>query len=278
MKIDNSRFTAFWSNPEMYRLIYEQNIVPRVDNFYFGRGKHLHELAEARNKATIDAAMGARNYVSDKSKQVAEALFASFRKRWDGDTSIQLLHDAGRPLAEVEFDLPIPGSSHHIVGRMDEIVQYKGAPWVGDTKTANAKATEGKKRVEFGFGSQPIFYVNAARMLGYPVVGMLYRVVTEHVPPKHWLIESKRTEHQLQQGLVAIHQTAEAIEMFRRTFGVEKPWPHLSHSYPCNYLDWQGKPTCEYASICNRPSYELTEDDLRDFTARIDHLDVMKEK
>jgi len=262
----------------MYRLIYEKNLVPRVTSYYFGRGIHLHELAEQRNKQILKAMMSTvKPVISVKSKQMGDALFAAFKKRWDGDTSIQLLHDEGKPLVEVEFNLRIPGSPHSIVGRFDELVQYKGDSWVGDLKSANAKATENKKKVEFGFASQPVFYVNAARMLGYPVKGMLYRVVTEHVPPKHWVIESKRTDYQLAQGLIAIHQTCETILMFRKTFGIEKPWPHL-WSYPCNYPAFDGSPTCEYAGVCGRPSFDLTEEDLANFTKRIEHLDVLRKE
>lgn len=278
MKIDNSRFVAFWSNPELYRLIYERNIVPRQVNYHYGRGILLHELAEARNKemAQIKAFAGAvKQKISDKSKNMGEALFAAYRRRWDGDTTVQLMLEEGKPLAEVEFDIPIPGSPHSIVGRMDEIVQYKGEPWVGDIKTANAKSSEPKKKIEFGYSSQPVFYINAARMMGYPVKGMIYRVVTEHAPPKHWLIETKRTEYQLQQGLISIHQTCETILHFRRTFGTEKPWPH-NWTYPCNYPQWNGDPTCEYAGICQRPSYDWTEEDLANFTTRIDHLEVLR--
>lgn len=276
MLIDNSRYTAFVSSPEMYRLIYEQNLVPKEAPFYFGRGIAFHEMNEARNKAVVRAQMMAQQTISIKSKSTAAAMFAAFRKRWDGDPSVQLLHENNVPLAEVSFNLPIPGSTHHIVGRFDEIVQYKEKPWVGDTKTANAKATEAKKRVEFGFASQPLFYINAARMLGYPVVGMLYRVVTEHVPPKHWVIESKRTDTQLANGLRSIHQVAEMIQMMKRTFGVDKPWPH-PYSYPCSWLTWDGQPTCEYAGICQRPTSDLTEDDLANFTTRIDHLGLTQE-
>jgi hypothetical protein len=279
VRIDNSRYSAFTSNPEMYRLVYEKNYVPVTQSYYFGRGIHLHQLNEARNKATVSMKnlKSVDQKISSKSKQMGEALFAAYAKRWNGDKTFLLLHDAGVPLAEVEFDLPIPGSPHRIVGKMDEIVQYNGDPWVGDIKTANAKASEAKKKIEFGFASQPIFYINAARMLGYPVKGMVYRVVTEHTPPKHWVIESKRTDYQLAQGLISIHQIAETIQMYKKTFGIEKPWPHL-WPYPCNYPQYDGSPTCEYAGICNRPSYDLTEEDLEQFTIRIDHLDVMRKQ
>lgn len=277
MKIDNSRYTAWWSNPELYRLTYEVNIVPRVQPYYFGRGIHLHELNEARNKATVALTNLSKDEqkISDRSKKVGDALFQAFKRRWDGDPTFQLLHDAGSPLAEVEFDIAVPGSPHFIVGKFDEIVMYKGDPWVGDLKSANAKASENKKRVEFGYASQPLFYINAARMLGYPVKGMVYRVVTEHTPPKHFVIESKRTQYQLEQHLRHVHQTAETILMYRKTFGTDKPWPHL-FPYPCNSSNFDGGPACDYATICNRPTSELTEDDLANFTTRIDHLRTLR--
>lgn len=280
MHIDNSRYSAWWSNPELYRLTYEVNLSPKEVNYYFGRGIHLHALNEARNKQLSSAdtlAMTAKNLgISQKSKQVGEALFASFKKQYDGDDRFQLLYDDGKPLAEIEFNVPIPGSPHSIVGRIDELLQYKGEPWIGDLKSANAKTSEDKKKIEFGYSSQPLFYINAMRMIGYPVKGMLYRVVTEHVPPRHWVIESKRTEHQLAEGLRSIHQTCETILMYRKTFGIDRPWPHLN-SYPCSFSDFQGKSACQYAGICQRPTADLTEEDLAEFTTRIDHLDVLRE-
>lgn len=281
MKIDNSRYVEFWNNPEKYRLVYEANLALKNVPFYYGRGIHLHTLNEARNKSLSSAdtlAMVAENKgISDKSKQVGDALFQAFRKKFDGDDRFQLLHDEGKPLVEVEFDIAIPGSPHSIVGRMDEIIQYKDQPWVGDLKSANAKSSEDRKRTEFGFSTQPIFYINAARSMGYPVAGMLYRVVTEHVPPRLWVIESKRTEYQLAEGLRQIHQTCELIEIYRKTFGVDRPWVHLGTGYPCNAVDFKGNPVCEYAGICNRATCDLTPEDLADFVPRVDHLDVLRE-
>lgn len=278
MKLDNSRYTAWWASPELYRLTYEVNLVPKVLPYYFGRGIHLHELNEARNKATmaLENLSNEPQRMSDKSKQVGAALFEAFKRRWDGDLSFQLMHDGGVPLAELEFNIEIPGSPHGIVGKIDEILLYKGEPWIGDVKTANVKTTESKKRVEFGYASQPLFYINAARMMGYPVKGMVYRVVTEHTPPKHYVIETKRTEYQLKQHLRSVHQTAETILMYRKTFGIDKPWPHLN-PYPCSYTNFDGSAACEYSGICQRPTSELSEDELAMFTTRIDHLKTLRE-
>jgi hypothetical protein len=215
----------------------------------------------------------------DSAKKKGAAYFAAFKRRYDGDPNFKLAYDGARPLVEVEFDIPIPRSPHSIVGRMDEVIEWDGRLWVGDTKTANEKSTEAKKRVEFGFSMQPIFYINAARLLGYAVRGMLYRVVTAHVPAKHWVIPSTRTEYQLALGLRNIHMTCELIEFYRREFGTEEPWPHIATSYPCNYIPaGSDKIVCEYRDICQRPSYELTEDDLDDFVPRLEHLNLLRGK
>ena len=207
------------------------------------------------------------------------AYFAAFKKQYDGDKRFELVYDEGMVLAEIEFDLAIPDSPHRIIGRFDEILKYDGHLWVGDTKTANEKSTENKKRIEFGFSSQPLFYINAARMLGYNVRGMLYRVVTAHTPAKHWVIPVRRTEYDLLRGLRAISRTADIIERLKASIGIDEPWPHLATGYPCNYTNPSTQRIqCEFADICNRASSELTEEDLEGFVKRVEHLDLMKPK
>lgn len=278
MRIDNSRYTAFLANPEKYRLTYEVNLSPKVTPFALDRGGYFHKLNEARNKALspVDTRqLLMENNASVKAKQSGDALFAAFRRRWDGNPDFKLASADGRPLAEFEFDLPIPGSIHSLIGAMDEIVEFKEELWVGDTKTANNKASETKKTSEFKLSSQPIFYINAARMMGYPVVGMVYRVVTEHTPPQHYVIPVRKSERALQLGLRHIHQVAETIEFYRKQFGTDNPWPHPSQTYPCNYESY-GKPACEYAQVCQMRKDEMSEDDLSEFKTREDHLKIMK--
>lgn len=279
MHIDNSRYTAFLANPERYRLVYEQNIVPKERPFALARGGHFHKLNEARNKGLSPDAtkeLILKNEVpSPKARQSAEALFAAFKRKYDGNPDFKLAYQDGKPLAEMEFDIQIPGSPHFIIGAIDEVLEYQGALWLGDTKTANAKSSELKKRVEFNMSSQPLFYLNAARLLGLEVEGMLFRVVTEHIPPRNWIIPVRKTDRQLQIGLLNIHQVAEMITTMRRTFGIDEVWPHITQTYPCNY-ETNGKSACEYADICQRRRVELSDADLEPFTERVDHLDVMK--
>lgn len=278
MRLDNSRYTAFLANPEKYRLTYEQNLVPVQTPFALARGGHFHKLNEARNKSLspVDTkALLIKNHVEEKARQSGEALFSSFKRRYDGHGDFALAFDDDKPLAELEFDLPIPRSGHRIVGAIDEVISYKGDLWVGDTKTANAKATEAKKKLEFNLSSQPLFYINAARMMGYPVVGMLYRVVTEHNPPNHWIIPVRKSERQLSVALLSIHQVAEQIEFMRAKFGIDNPWPHSHQSYPCSW-ESNGKSACEYSSICMRKRSEMDAEDLEAFKTRDDHLHCMQ--
>ena len=125
MRIDNSRYTAFLANPEKYRLVYEQNLVPAETPFALARGGHFHKLNEARNKSlspTDTKALVMKNHVGEKARQSGEALFASFKRRYDGNGDFALAYDDGTPLAELEFDLPIPGSDHRILGAIDEVI------------------------------------------------------------------------------------------------------------------------------------------------------------
>jgi hypothetical protein len=243
----------------------------------------MHEMNERRNLSVefknFAGAQRQGQFITDAAKKKGEAYFAAFKRQYDGDKRFQLVFDNGKPLVELEFDLRIPGTTHYIIGRFDEVLSYNKLLWVGDTKTANEKSTEVKKKIEFGFSSQPLFYINAARMLGYDVAGMLYRVVTAHVPAKHWVIESKRTEYQLLRGLRSIAATASLIEFYREKFGIDEPWPHLATSYPCNYNNPRtGELQCEYADICNRSRSELSTEDLEKFVPRIEHLDLLKGK
>jgi hypothetical protein len=178
--------------------------------------------------------------------------------------------------SEIEFEAKIPSSPHSLIGKMDELIEYEGALWVGDYKTANAKATENKKRIEFEDSTQSDFYINAMRLLNRPVKGMLYRVVTEHVPSQHYVIPVTRSESRLDVSLLNIHQVCEMITIMLDTFTAEKPWPHPGSSFPCNWRGINGKSMCEFETLCRRPTSELTQADLEQFVPNKPHLALME--
>jgi hypothetical protein len=296
MLIDNSAYEAFVKNPEKYRLAYEANghaegiaasrearsggLSPLITPFALARGTIMHFYLEHWKKQTPQAEIVrllGELKPEKRAHDVGWAMAQSTIQKFTGDPRFEQVRDEQGVYVEREFKIQIPGSPHFIIGRMDEITKYEGELWVLDEKSANAKASENKKTIEFGYSAQPIFYIVAARHLGFNVKGMLYRVTTEHVTPQHWLIKSKRTDHAISVGLLNIHQVAEQIEMMRRTFGTDVPWPHNYFHYPCNY-EYNGKPTCEYATICQRPTSELGEVDLEQFSVRHDHLDLMNKE
>jgi len=294
VRISNSEYTAFLNNPERYRLMYKAplgdkktGISPAQRSFWLDRGSVFHLLMEAHNKGWSKEKTDAKlkeGQFDAKATQNGQALFASFSQRYNCDKrfSIQQWNESNIA-SEIEFEAKIPGSPHSIIGKMDELISYcegttnsDAGLWVGDYKTANAKATENKKRIEFEDSSQSDFYINAMRLLGRPVKGMLYRVVTEHNPPQHYVIPVTRSDSRLDVSLLNIHQVAEMITMMMDTFGIDKPWPHPGSSFPCNWRGINNKSMCEFETLCRRPASELTQADLEQFVPNKPHLSLME--
>lgn len=287
MKISNSEYTAFLNNPERYRLMYKAplgdkktGLSPTQRSFWLDRGSAFHLLMEGYNKKwsqdEINAKVKESNFDA-KSFLNGSALQASFLARYKNDSRFEIQEWSSDTVAsEIEFEAPIPGSPHSLIGKMDELVSFEGVLWVGDYKTANAKATENKKRIEFEDSSQSDFYINAMRLLNRPVKGMLYRVVTEHVPSQHYVIPITRSESRLDVSLLSIHQVCEIIKMMLDTFGIDKPWPHPGSSFPCNWRGINGKSMCEFETLCRRPTSELTQADLEQFVPNRPHLTLME--
>lgn len=244
-------------------------------------GSAFHMYLEGHNKNwTADEFKIAEREsgLSNANLQVGKALAVSFVRQYDNDTRFSIFKDEKGVFAEREFSVAIPGSPHSIIGKIDEFVEFeheklgKGL-WIGDYKSANNKATLNKKRIEFTDSKQSNFYINAAKLMDYDVKGMVYRVITKHTPPQHFVIPITRNEYELKVTLFNIHQVAETIEMYKRTFGTDVPWPHTAQ-YPCNYRNASGELMCDFASICSRFSSELSEVDLEQFLPKVSHLEI----
>lgn len=209
---------------------------------------------------------------------MGKALAVSFVRHYENDSRFKIHEDEKGVFAEREFSVPIPGSPHSIIGKIDEFTEYEDEKhgkglWIGDYKSANNKATLNKKKIEFTDSKQSNFYINAARLLGYDVKGMVYRVITKHTPPQNFIIPIVRNDYDLKVSLLSIHQVAETIEMYKKTFGIDVPWPHIA-SYPCNYRNAQNEIMCEFSSICQRFSSEVSIEEYDLFKSRISHLEI----
>lgn len=258
MDLDNSSYDLFMRNPEKYRITYEQNLVPRQTPYALARGLALHKKAEDHFKA----------YMGPTPEQMAEELWNALKAKMED-------HGKFEPVGGVEgeFRVQIPGSPHHLVGRLDMIVREvaTGDLWIQDYKTANDKSSETSKKNEFENATQPLFHINGAKLSGVDVSGMLYWVITEHRPPRAWPIRIRKTDAELRRGQLQAHQVAETILFYRRTFGKDMPWPHSSLIWPCS--DPQ---KCEYSRLCKRSASSWSAEDLREFQPRVEHLSVKR--
>lgn len=290
MLINHSSYKAFLSDPERYRLEYELDhpdgnisggISPKKTPGPLADGSAFHFYLEAHNKdwsadevkqKEIESGIAADNL------RTGFALAVAFTRRYETDKRFSIHRDQQGVFSEREFIVPIGnGSPHSIIGKIDELTEYQDAKhpglWIGDYKSANNKTSENKKKIEFEDSQQSNFYLNAMRLMEIDVKGMVYRVITKHTPPQHYVIPIRRTKLQLDITLLNIHQVAEQIQMMKNTFGVHVPWPH-TRNYPCNYRNPAGEIMCDYQTICSRPHAELMKEDFELFNPRVSHLEV----
>jgi len=275
MLLDQTRYEAFWANPERYRLAYELNIVPRETPYGLSRGTALHLINEWHHAqlsdAEIDSRLKADPAISEKARLNAWQLWRELERAYP----ILSATSSSQPVkiaAEVEFTHQIPGSPHGLCGRIDEIIQLPdGRHVVGELKSANARRRYDDVRREWETKKQADFVLLGARSLGYSPIGVMVRVAVEGTPPKVWAFDVTRTERQLSLAMLHVHQTCEIIEFMRRTFGVNDPWPHLTHSWPCAKSG-----ACEHEPICCHTRAELTPDMLDGYAERQEHLELLR--
>ena len=264
MVIDNSRFSAFMRNPEAYRLKYQRNLTVARDKVGYGlqRGTAFHIIAEEKYRGTADKVLDTAltEAVADpKAIAKAATMHKVFAAKYVASGTIAKI------AAEVEFRAPIPGTDHEIAGRIDEILNYRGTLWCGETKTANARADYAKLKYEWQRNSQANFEIAGARHLGYAVEGVLVRTITEHSPPRIWEIEATRTDEEQQLFLYNVAQICDTIEMYKAKWGIDVPWPHNNNCFPCSM---EGR--CEYEDICGK-----LRPDTSQFVPRKEHLPII---
>lgn len=265
MILDQTRYEAFWRNPEKYRIEYELNLRPKALDYGLSRGLAFHIIAEesamGKSKEEIEARL-AEEGLSGKAVAVAWQLYAEYARRYPQGEVV---------LVEQEFIAPIPGSPHSMAGRIDQILPRNGELWVGELKTANAKRSYDAITEEWKTKRQADFEIIGARHLGHDVKGVWVRVVVEGTPPKVYEVEARRSEQQLRLTQLSVHQTCEIITLMRDTFGINTPWPHHTLNWPCST---SGK--CEFEGICQQAFENLTPADLEGFKPREEHLECLK--
>jgi hypothetical protein len=274
LKLDQTRLSAFWANPEKYRLAYELNLAPKLLSYGLARGSAFHIIADGRAAGQSDNDINAILRGEAATQQggtnvdlgarpiaAAWAMYNEYERAYSSSVKVVA--------SELEFDWQIPGSQHSMVGRLDQVLDRGGQCWIGELKTANAKAQFERTRDDWEGRAQADFVLLGARSLGYEPEGVLVRVITETAPPKVWEIEVRRSEHRLKVMQLNVHQTCEIITMLRATFGINQPWPHLYLNWPCS------KPgACEYEGICRHAADTL---DTSAFRVREEHLQCLRQ-
>src|SRR5579871_2997731 len=184
MYIDQTRFDSFWHNPEKYRLTYEVNLVLSEMNFWLARGIAFHLMTEGSLRGWSQADIFAK--FKEKSNDIrawesAKKLFDAYSAQYAGANIV--LKDV-----EMEFDYQIPGSPHHMVGKIDQLLEIDGELWVGETKTNNGKKRYNQFTEEWSRKKQADFELIGAQSLGLDVAGVLVRIIRDVSPIDIWEI------------------------------------------------------------------------------------------
>jgi len=245
MKLDFSRYAAFLSNPERFRLRYILNLVPESDDeptlFNYGRrrGSCTHEI--------LDAYAAGNSLEPVRAKYPAE-LFDRCVKLAD-----VMPPNAGPVvISEREFDVPVfPGSRHSIIGRIDRVVMVDGVPRVEDFKTTKkrTKAEFSRYLGELSTSFQVPFYLAAAAALGYETDEFLFHVlIDEKDKPAYYPLElPPMGPAEIERRMRHVRAACIAIEALLQHPGPDYPWPH-SNAWPCCGDRMQ----CGYGEICGR--------------------------
>lgn len=247
MKISYSKYTAFLTNPERFRLYYVLGLTPDGDetpsimNLGRRRGRCFHAIAEGQDRAEL---------VKEYGEPLVERC----------EAMIAVLPPELIPsfiLTEKPFEIPIGDGKHTIVGRLDHIFAPDGHNRVGDFKTT--KGTRTKKEVseymgELETSSQAHFYLKAAAFLGYPTDLFTYHLIFDRKDkdskPRYVPLDLNPTANgpaSVERTMREVYAACEAIEFLRYQYGESKPWPH-SNNWPC----CGDRFFCGYSGVCGR--------------------------
>lgn len=249
MIISYSKYTAFLTNPEKFRLYYILGLVPEGDdtptrmNMGRRRGTVFHALAEA--KANDEYATTRKDLVAAHGLELIERC----------EDMLEVVPDLG-PLFMVEhqFETPIGDGKHSIMGFIDHGYTVDGTRRLGDYKTTKGSRT--KKELQDYFGTletsaQSHFYLKAAAAAGEQMDMMTFHVIADRKSKDHKPTYSPIDVHvgpaEVERTMSMVYAACETIGFLTDVYGTDKPWPH-SNNWPCS----GDKFFCGYQTICGR--------------------------
>jgi hypothetical protein len=252
MRISYSKYTAFTTNQERFRLFYVLGLTPEGDetptrmNLGRRRGRCFHEMYEAKGNGTL----------ATMRPKILETYGAELVQRVED--MMDVVPDLG-PLSLVEnsFEVPILDGKHTIIGRVDHGFSVDGNFRIGDFKSTKGTRTKAETREYFGdleTSTQPHFYLKAAAALGHPTNLFTYHVVFDRKnkdsKPTYIPIDlppEQTGPAAVERTMAEVYAACETIEFLTKTYGPEKPWPH-SNNWPCT----GDKFFCGYQGLCGR--------------------------
>lgn len=243
MKISYSRYSAFMTNMERFRMYYGLGIVPEGEavasssNYGRRRGTCTHAILDARAKGLPVTAETFKDFPPD--------LF------WRCYKLAAVVPDLGPfLLSEQDFEIPIGDGRHSITGRLDHVFKRDDRLRLGDFKTTKKRTKNEMAQYmgELETSPQAHFYLHAAAVLGYPTDQFTYHVlVDDKNAPDYIPLDVKHGPAAVARKMSCVYAACEGIEFYTQSYGVDKPWPH-SNAWPCN----GDRFFCGYSSICER--------------------------
>src|SRR5690348_4573995 len=255
MKIDQTRYEAFWENPERYRIQYELNLVPQKLAYGLQRGIAFHVIANQVASGASDTQIA--DVLYGRAPDTDGRLLSGITQQAI-DNAVMLWNafesTYGKPevlLSECEFDVTTP-FGHSMIGRIDRIAMWEGRKWVMEFKSGSARTRRSRVEDEWRTKKQADFEIIGAASLGHEVEGVLVFYVLEpdvekgKLQPQVWEpLQVRRSPAALARTAMEVDNTCNLIEFLQHEPGINSPWPHRSN-FPCSGdCHW-----CGYEAIC----------------------------
>lgn len=269
MKLDMSRFKAYHENQNRFRLRYLKNLVGKERKRGIDRGIMLHLIIDGRLRGLEDAVidkMGEEAGIESEVRRVAWAMYPAYAE-WVSEQRYEII------ASEKEFEVPIQGTKHSMVGKTDQIVKSLDSDTyrIWENKTAWHRFDVAKMDKEWEREPQAGFEIIGARYgLAWPVEGLMVVNVVESTPTR--VVPSRlvtRSDNDLAALMLSVAQTCDQIEFMIERHGIDVPWPDVPAPYINPFSCASG---CEYETVCKMKSEDVA--DWSMFDKRQEHLQL----
>lgn len=231
MRIDTSKLNAWHFCPAYYQELYLLGIQKSVGvSSALEFGKRMHELLETHYRGM--AGMWQNGYGPHSDAMIeseAQTMMAAYRAQYPQENF---------SVVEVEnkFEIPIEGTGHILVGRMDGVVRMVDTKklWLLEHKTEGANSRANTPEAWVARGQVGTYLWAGREIYGEEFGGILLNVLTRSGtasrvslprPPRFRRDSLVRTVAQQEEAIDNLVWAADQIEQLERTHGAGKLWP-----------------------------------------------------